>query len=219
MLYPGDEAFTETVRLLFGAIEPKPPYQALTEWVAKQGVSALNAVYELRRNDRPTLTVVVEHEADVDRFAGGEPAKREACDRVTERFREILAEQRNSRIVTENLRVVISAFAPIARIQANHCVSREAATQFQLDLADPTIWLVQPHWSHLRVFYTTDAERVAAERAGAAENIKELYRAVVEPFDDYGYVREQPITPVFDSRERFERLYRGNWQAYDRDNP
>lgn len=221
MLDVFDEAYKETHRVLAGAIAPKAPYQALIDWIARQdgGANVLNVVYWMWARSRPCLTVVMERESDVVSFAGGEPGSREVHQSILSRFREILSEQRNTKIVTENIFVIVTAFAPTTRIEANEKVPPEAIFAFQFDLADPSIWLIRPHFESLRVFFHTDAQLAASEHSGIRTRIAERYRAVVAPYDEFGYVGEMPIVPVFDSLERFERDYRGSWQGYDRDNP
>lgn len=220
MLHVFDEAYTETRRVLAGMAETPLAFKALIEWIAQHpgGANVLNAVYRMWARSRPCLTVVMERESDVISFAGNDLGSRELHDRIIARFREILIEQRNTKIVTENILVVLAAFAPVTREEANGKVPPEAIFAFQQHLADPAIWLMQPRGSALRVFFLTDAQLAASERSGIRGRITEGYRAVVAPYDEFGYVREEPIEPLFDSRERFERDYHGNWQGYYHDN-
>ena len=121
--------------------------------------------------------------------------------------------------VTENILVIVSAFAPTNRIEANHKVPPEAISDFQNKLADRSIWLIKPNFEYLRVFFNAESDVAVSERSGFREQIAKQYQAVIAPYDDFGYVRETPIELVFDSRERFDRVYKGNWFGYDRDNP
>lgn len=221
MLYPYDEAYIETRRILTGVTEPATPYRALTTWIAEQdgGTNVLNVVYWMWAKSRPCLTVVMEREEDITRLTGGEARKRDVHLCILSRFNEILREQRNTKIQTENIFIIVSAFAPGARSEANHRVSQEAIFQFQSNLAEPSIWLMQPRFTNLRVFFHTDAQLAASEHSPVRAAIAERYKPIVEPFDEFGYVREDPIVPVYDSWERFQRIYKGNWQGYDRDNP
>lgn len=217
MLHVFHEAYIETRRVLAGLAEAQAPYQALVDWIAQQpgGSNVINVVYWMWVK-RPCLSVVMERNSDVIAFAGGEPGSHEVHQRILSRFREILEEQHNTKIVTDNIFVVVAAFAPTTRIEANHRVPPEAVIAFQHELAEPAIWLVQPYFESLRVFFFTEDQMAAAEHSGIRERIATSYQAVIAPYDEFGYVREMPIEPVFDSRERFERVYKGNWQSYDR---
>jgi hypothetical protein len=221
MLDTFEEAYTETRRMLAGAIEPKPPYAALIEWIAQQsgGANVVNVVYTMWARSRPCLTVVMEREADVAAFAGDSLGSREIHQRIISRFREILSEQRNTKIVTDNIFVIVSSFAPTTRAEANESVPPDAIFALVRELAEPTIWIIQPRFDYLRVFLHTDEQLVAAEKSDLRNRIVDRYRRFIEPYDQFGYVKEEPIQPVFASRERFENVYLGSWQGYDRDNP
>lgn len=220
MLHIFHEAYTETRRVLAGLAEPQAPYKALIDWIAHEpgGGNVINVFYWMWAK-RPCLTVVMERHSDVVAVAGGEPGNSEMHQRILSRFREILIEQRNAKIVTENIFVVVTAFAPTARIEANHKVPPEAVLAFQRELAEPAIWLIKPRLGVLRVFLHTNDQLAALEHTSIRERITQSYQAVIAPHDEFGYVKEMPIEPVFDTRERFESAYRGNWQGYDRDNP
>jgi hypothetical protein len=164
MLDTFEEAYTETRRMLAGAIEPKAPYKALIDWIAQQdgGANVVNVVYSMWARTRPCLFVVMEHDSDVVAFGGGEPGSREVHQRIVSRFCEILDDQRNTKIVTDNIFVVVSAFAPTTRIEANESVPPSAISALQHELAEPAIWLIQPRFDYLRVFLHTDEQRAAA---------------------------------------------------------
>jgi hypothetical protein len=42
------------------------------------------------------------------------------------------------------------------------------------------------------------------------------YAEMISAHDDFGYFRRKPAQVIFDSKENFEREYRGNWFNYDR---
>lgn len=220
MLHVFDEAYKETRRVLEGLAETKPPYKALIEWIGQQpgGENVLNVVYWMCARSRPCLTVVFERQSDVIRFAGNDIGSRELNGSIITKFREILIEQRNTKIATEDIFVILAAFAEVERAVANGKVPPEAVFGFQHSLADPSIWLMQPRGGVLRVFFHTDAQLAASEQSGIRAKIATGYQAVVAPYDEFGYVREEPIEPLFDSRERFERDYQGSWQGYYHDN-
>lgn len=220
MLNVFDEAYTETRRVVEGLAETKPPYKALIEWIGQQpgGANVLNVVYWMWARSRPCLTVVFERKSDVISFAGDDIGSRELHARIIAQFRKILTEQRNTKIVTENIFVILAAFAEVERVVANEKVPPGAVFAFQHALADPSIWLMQPRGPALRVFFHTDSQLAASEQSGIRDRIAKGYQAVVAPYDEFGYVREEPIEPLFDSRERFERDYKGSWQGYYHDN-
>lgn len=221
MLDTFEEPYTETRRMLAGVVDPKPPYRSLIEWIAQQhgGANVINVVYWMWARKRPCLTVVMERDADVVDFAGGEPGDRNVHQRIIARFHEILHEQNNTKIVTENISVIVSSFAPTARVEANESVPPGAISVLQRELAAPEIWLLQPRFDYLRVFLHTDDQLAAVEESDLRSKIVDRYRDVIEAYDQFGYAKEEPIQPVFASRERLEKVYQGNWQGYDRDNP
>ncbi|UPT62540.1 MAG: hypothetical protein M0D54_19655 [Hyphomonadaceae bacterium JAD_PAG50586_4] len=175
MLHVFDEAYTETRRVLEGLAETKPPYTALMEWIAQQteGISVLNVVYWMLARSKPCLTVVFERQSDVIKFAGDDIGSRELHARIIAKFREILIEQRNTKIVTENIFVILAAFAEVERVVANEKVPPEAVFAFQHSLADPSIWLMQPRGGALRVFFHTDSQLAASEQSGIRDKIAE----------------------------------------------
>lgn len=220
MLNTFDDPYKETCRVLAGLATPAAPYSALIEWIAQQsgGKNVLNVVYWMWGGFRPCLSIVMGRDSDVESFAGGQPVSRAVSEGIIARFHEILAEQRITKIVTENMFVIVSAFAPLTRIEANHQVPPEAVVAFQHQLTMPSVWLIQPHFENLRVFFHSNDQLAQSESSGIRQRIAKEYEAVIAPYDEYGYVREMPIQPVFDSRERFEQVYKGSWWGYDRDN-
>jgi hypothetical protein len=72
---------------------------------------------------------------------------------------------------------------------------------------------------NLRAYRGDFRSLAGLEPTGIRERITQSDQAVIAPYDAFEYVKEMPIEPVFDTRERFEGVYNGNWQGYYRDNP
>ncbi|MBK8543224.1 MAG: hypothetical protein IPL62_06425 [Caulobacteraceae bacterium] len=119
--------------------------------------------------------------------------------------------------MTEDIFVILAALAEVA---VRWLTRRFRQRQFlPFNTASPTRRsALQPRGGVLRVFFHTDAQLAASEQSGIRGKIAKGYQAVVAPYDEFGYVREEPIAPLFDSRERFERDYQGSWQGYYHDN-
>jgi hypothetical protein len=211
-MVPTYEAYTETKRMLAGLASVRPEYQALIDWIAQEGgTGVLNVVYETLWEGRQRLDVVFEFKDQVDSFF-----VKGMSDRIVARLREILAEHRNTRIVTTDMFAYGFAFETAARIEANWKVSAAERAAAQARLADPSIWLLHTQFEYLTVFFQTEDQVRGSERSDIRERCAHEYAKVIAPYDEFGYVARRPIELLFDSRENFEKKYGGSWFAYDR---
>ena len=219
MLSPTDAAYVATKKIKLGAAKLKSPFK---ECVARlrdafPGVSILNAWHDVVPPDRlPRLTVVVEYDHEqqffIDDQGNYDRAKRE---KAAEIFRDVLKEQRNDLFDADDLFVIFSDFEGVARMEANAKVKEIEMERLRRRMGPDRIWAIERILDRVDFLFYTDTE-LNGPIDGFKKRLAEGYAALVAPHDEFGYLAKRPVTPVFSSKETFDRDYRSSWFNYYR---
>lgn len=211
-----DEEYQATKLIKQGDAYLEPPFDDLAEWISETWqVTVLNIISD-RRNElhAPRLQVILEHAADVRKFEDGLNFDHGKQAAIVDRFRELVSSRPSDFDVT-GLFVVFSAFAPIALEEADDQISKEDVEALRLQMGDPELWCISRFFGKVTFFFYTDQQvkkRDASSRAAYARS----YFALLKPHDEFGYLSEDEFSVAFDSKQNFDRNYRGNWLNYYR---
>lgn len=218
MITPLDEDYQQTKRLQKSGAPLESPFKELAGWIAAEyGVRVLNAVYDtVDPNDRPRLSVILETQEDAMKFQHGAFGDFNKIDqkRVQGHFETILNKQGNHRFNVEGLFVIFSAFERVARIEANESVTENELKQLKVKLNNKDLWEISRLFDVVTFFFYTDAQVKHYEAAGLREAYAREYARVVQPHDEFGYLRRRGVLACFDSKENFDTNYESNWYYY-----
>jgi hypothetical protein len=218
MIIPIDEDYQQTKRLRKSGAPLESPFKELAGWIAAEyRVRVLNVVYDtVDPNDRPRLSVILEMQEDAMKFQHGEFGNFNKTDqkRVQEHFKTILNEQRNQGFNVEGLFVIFAAFERVARIEANERVTENELKQLKVKLNNKDLWEISRLFDSVTFFFHTEAQVKHYEAAGLREAYAREYARLVQPHDEFGYLRRRGVLAYFDSKENFDTNYQSNWYYY-----
>jgi hypothetical protein len=216
---PSDQDYQQTKRLKKNGIPLESPFRELAAWVsADYGVHVLNVVYDTIQPDhRPRLSVVLESHEDAQKFrVPPGNFNEEDQKRVSERFEIILSRQSDLRFKIERLLVIFVAFEPVARIEANECVTKKEIHRLKARLANEDLWEISTCFDQVTFFFYTDAQVKRYEASGLRDLYSKEYSCLVRPYDEFGYLQKRGISVNFDSKQNFDTNYKSNWFYYYR---
>ena len=112
-----------------------------------------------------------------------------------------------------NLFVIFSDFEGVARIEANEKVKEIEMERLRRKMGPDSIWAIKRILDRVDFLFYRDAE-LNGPTDGLKRRLAEAYAALVAPHDEFGYLAKRPITPVFSSKETFDRDYGSSWFNY-----
>jgi hypothetical protein len=220
MFSPSDEEYQQTKRIKLERTPLPSPFKELAAWLGQRyHVDVLNIFYDwVIPVNRPRLYVVLDLEADELKFRRGGPLgnfKRTMQDEILGQFRGLISQQRREReFDINNLLVVFGSFESVARIEANNNVSQDEIQSLQRRLNNADLWLIRPFFATVTFFFYNEQQAQRYEAKGAKDAYALEYARIVEPYDQFGYLRQRGILVRFDSKEVFDTKFKGNWFYY-----
>lgn len=215
---PSDKDYQQTKRLKKEGSSLPSPFSEIADWIAtKYEVRVINIVYDTVIPDsRPRLSVVLELDADALKFRESAIGNFNRIDqkRIAEEFERIVAVQPDARFETDGLLVVFTSFERVARIEANEGVPEAAIKRLKSQLGDDELWEISRCFDGATFFFFTDEQLRRSEEAGVRESYTQEYARLVEPYDEFGYLKRSGVMVSFDSKENFDTNYQGNWYYY-----
>jgi hypothetical protein len=212
-----DTEYKDTKLIKQGRAALEPLFAELAGWVASTWeVTVLNVVYDQVDAPRrfPRLQVIVEHADEQQKFRAGfnfDPSKQQA---VAEKFAELVAQTGSSKHKADRLLVVFSAFAPLAREEADTQISDADIEDLQKRLTDPALWTIHRCFGRVVFMFYTDAQ--AHARKARLESYSDQYFELLRQHDEFKYLNRRKFSVESDSKENFDNNYNGSWLNYDR---
>ncbi len=169
-----------------------------------------------RANDlhAPRLQVIVEHHDDAEKFRDGYNFDSNKQRSIAAQFLKIINRQPSHGYDVDGLFVVFSAFAPLAREEANGKLSEDEIEALKNQLANPDLWVISRFFGHVTFMFYTDAQVVKHEANGQKEAYARKYLEILKPNDEFGYLSADNFTVSFDSKQNFDDNYNSNWYWY-----
>jgi hypothetical protein len=216
MITPSDLEYLKAKEIKKGEESIPHPYSDLADWIrSRYSVSVLNiSCCEIEPDNRPRLSIDLETEVDLQVFERSrfcvDPKKSSA---VISKFKEI-SENARLDLSFKNMFAIFSAFEPVARIEANEKVPERLANNLIKQFRNENIWCIQRMFSALIIFYYSETEKEQAVKSGMTDRYVKAYADIIAPYDEFGYLRNNPIIPEIDSKENFDRNYESSWFYY-----
>lgn len=175
----------------------------------------LNAIYD-RANDlhAPRLQIILEHHEDAHRFRDGYNFDTKKQRAIAAHFREIINTQLSHGYDVNGLFVVFSAFAPIAKAEADSRLSEQQIEALKNRLANPDLWKILRFFGHVTFMFYTEKQAATYEANGQKELYGRKYFEILKPNDEFGYLFPDEFPVSFDSKQNFDDNYESNWYYY-----
>lgn len=175
----------------------------------------MNVIYD-RRNDlhAPRIQVILEHEADAQVFRDGANFDHGKQHEITSKFLQIVSRDANREFDVDHLFVVFSAFAPLARVEADDKISESEIDALQRRIDNPDLWAISRCFGQVTFMFFTDAQAKEHAATGKQPEYARMYFAILKPHDEFDYLVQESFTVAFDSKQNFDNNYQGNWFYY-----
>lgn len=219
MVTANDREYKATRLIKRGEAALEPVLAQLAAWIAARWlVTVLNVIYDEIdvHHKRPRLQVIVEHSREWREFFDGpnfDTAKQQA---IAARFAELVNRQYPGRCDVDGLVVVFSAFAPMARQDADSQIADVDICDLRERIANPHLWTIHRCFGRVTFMFYTDEQVRTYAQAGRRQAYADLYFELLQRHDEFGYLRRARFTVEFDSKENFDKNYAGNWFYYTR---
>lgn len=213
MIWPSDKVYLQTKAIKRGSKVVASRFAELAKWTSSAcGAAVLNIHFDrVPPGDRPRLSIILDRERDSLRLHD-DPV---VASRVAERLRQTL-EEADAPVDLEGLFVIFVSFELVARTEANQRATEADLSAIKSSLPDAHLWFIRPSWDQVTFFFYTDAELRASESSNLRKRCADAYAALMSRYDEFGYLREHPIAVTFESKENFDKTYKGSWFLYDR---
>jgi hypothetical protein len=233
MIMPSDKEYQVTKQIMLGRQNIPFELQPLADWIDKKfDVKTINLYYDIIEDGRPRLGVYFENREEANSFyENGEFTNYDSVkqNQIAFKYKEVLAEQNlleknsffdifksnnNKRYKSDNIWVYISAFEPIARIEANEGVPQDKVMQLKTKLNCIDLWEISRCFSGTTFFLYTDEQVKQYENSETRKIWADKYFDLLEPYNEFGYFKRDKFNIYLDSKENFDNNYESNWYYY-----
>ncbi len=218
MINTTDKEYKSTKRIKRGKDSLRSPFRDLARWIARTwDVVVLNVIYDPADSlHPPRLQVVVEHKAHLNVFRRGttfDPAKQA---KIRDKFAELAGRRGAPSFDRKGLFVVFSAFAPLARQDADSRVTDAEVEALKARIGNPAIWEISRSFGEVTFFFFTRKQAEDHAKRGLKKVYAGLYYDLLKPHDEFGYLRRKDYAVSFDSKQNFDKNFHSSWFHYYR---
>jgi hypothetical protein len=219
MLFGNEKLFAAARAAKLGCLKLPPVLAELRDWITTEfGVSVVYVDYDLVElgpsEGRPRLTVILETDADFDRYKLNvveiEPSFEEG---VLSRFRELAAADPSVHDST-GVFLILDNFSEECLGRAANRFVREDARDVIREFASASIWKIDGYSRDLVVFFPKQADIARNAAQGVSVKISNHCLELVKKYDEFGFLTPASFRLRFDSRENVDKNYHGNMFYY-----
>jgi hypothetical protein len=218
MITYSDREYKATKNIKQGKAQLTGPLAELASWIASSWkVAVLNVIYDgSNRLHPPRIQVILEHQSEWERFWNVTYFDQEKQAAIKTKFIEIIGRESNAEFDPAGLFVVFSAFAPLAKQEADSKISKREVKALKARIGNPDLWEISRSHGCATFFFFTDAQAKRHESEGKKTEYAKRYFDLLKPHDEFGYLCEQEYAVAFDSKQNFDENFQSNWFYYDR---
>jgi len=223
MYFPTDKLYIETKSIKLGQEVIKKEFRELANWAKNNlNISILNASFSLKNEGSlPSLHIVFEHQKDYNQLHGDPecPYNQKYNELIASNFLRIVREFKMDGFAdynSENFHMSYSVFSTIAIVECLHKISKSELDQIKEKYISKGLWTISIHHGSVVIFYTTENEIEINAKSGVTMEIEKSIRELTNRYDEFNYLKEEAIFFGCDSKENFDKNYKGNWHDYYR---
>lgn len=231
---PSDKEYKATKQIMLGKAVMNPDFNELSNFIDKTfGVKTINIIYDtIDKEKRPRLNICFEFEWEKQSFNennGNFNFDSKKQEVIANKFRQTLREQKieknkglfdfitkpkNEKYKTANIFVYYSAFAPIARDEANESIPQSKIIQLKQELNNKDLWEISRCFSGTTFFLYTDQQVKEYENSHTRKLWADRYFDLLELYNEFGYFKRDNFSVYLDSKENLDTNYESNWYYY-----
>ena len=235
MIVPSDKDCKETKLIKQGKAFLNPDFQPLADWINKEyEVKVLNIYYDTPKSVHnkpfPRLNIIFEHlEEELkfrDGFLGNFQSDKQQI--IATKFDELVNNQTKesgffdrllnkknvTKFDTKKLLVIIDAFKPVARDEANENISQAEIDKLKVELNNPDIWEISRFFAATTFFFYTGSQVELAKSNGYVEQLTDKYFKLLKRHDQFNYFDGNTFSISVDCKENFDNNFESNWYYY-----
>jgi hypothetical protein len=215
LITSSDNEYQATKRIKQGKARLAAPFTELAAWISDRWhVIVLNVIYDHRNNlHAPRIQVILEHETEAQRFRDGFNFDSRKQQEVAAKFRQMVSGDSCQYDLT-GLFVVFSAFATIAREEADSKITESEIDALKKRIGNPDLWVISRFFGHVTFMFHTDAQAKEYAAKGKQSEYAQKYFEILKPHDEFGYIAQDSFIVAFDSKQNFDDKYQSNWYYF-----
>ncbi|MFL5327500.1 MAG: hypothetical protein ACJ8C4_01185 [Gemmataceae bacterium] len=216
MITSSDEEYKSTKRIKQGKARLAEPFGELAAWISDRWhVNVLNVIYDRRNNlHPPRLQVILEHKSEAQVFHEGGNFDRKKQEEIASKFTQINSLHTQRGYDVDGLFVVFSAFAPLAREEADSKISKSDIDALKKRIGNPELWEISRFFGYVTFLFFTDAQAKEYAANGKQTEFAQMYFEILKPHDEFDYLNQGDFTVALDSKQNFDENYESNWYYY-----
>ena len=223
MYFPTDKLYIETKSIKLGEKAGKREFRKLANWVEHNlNVTILNASFSLKnRNTLPSLHIVFELQKDYNQLHGDPeyPYNQKYNKLIASTFLRITEELKITGFANyngEDFHMTYSVFSKVAIIECLNKISKSDLNQIKEKYLSEGLWEISIQHGSVIIFYTLETEIESNNKSGVNKEIENKIKELTHQYDEFGYLEEEPVFFGYDSKENFDKKYKGDWYNYYR---
>jgi len=216
LITSSDNEYKETKQIKLGNARLAAPFEELAAWISERWcVTVLNVIYDCRNDlHAPRIQVILEHDLDAQVFRDGYNFDRKKQQEIASQFRRIINRDLYREYDGDGLLVVFSAFAPLAREEADSKISDGEIDALKRRIGNPDLWEISRFFGHVTFMFFTDAQAKEHTAKGKQAEYARMYFEILKPHDELNYLTQEGFSVTFDSKQNFDDNYQSNWFYY-----
>lgn len=217
MITPSGKDYKRAVRIKDGRSKINVKFRSLAGIISQHfRVAVLDLFLDyvvVARVKKPRINVVIERKSDYSKIEKSAlTADRSKVKWVESKFIEIVGVNE-----IENagaLFAIFTCFETVNNWDVIEKIKTEQLASIVEDEKDSDLWMIDNHFTGFTVFFKTISDASEHKNKILKERISERIYEIIKSEDKYGYISRENMPVVFDSKERFEAEYNGNWFYY-----
>lgn len=234
MVMPSDYDYKLTKQIMLNTATMNPDFRPLANFIdATFNVRTVNVIYDcIGKTNQPRLTICFEFESEKEPFYDNREGlyfDRKKQKIIADQFKILVFEQSNCKekrffnffnkqkapkYKLENILIVYSAFAPIAKIEANQKITPPQLTLLKSQIDNPDIWEISSGFSGVTFFVYSDEQLKKYENSEQRKYWANQYFNLLAPNNEFGYYQRDSFSIYLDSKENFDKNFQSNWYYY-----
>ncbi|MGC8771440.1 MAG: hypothetical protein ACP5Q5_09345 [Brevinematia bacterium] len=218
MLLIRDEFYKLAKEIKKGNVKVVTELIPFIDWVNKKySVKVLNVSIEyekIKNKIIPRISIILERRSDFNKFVDDRLTidinKQNEC---LEAFLKLYPKKIKN---VEEAFVTFDIFENTAIYEAIRAVKKDELEEIKKSVDKDCLWLIDNTMGFFVVFTNTEKEREEINTSDACKIIKEKLFNLVKLYDEFNYITPDILKIEFDSKENFEKNYKGNWFYYYR---
>ncbi|HGJ66486.1 TPA: hypothetical protein ENS27_14075 [bacterium] len=218
MLLIRDEFYKLAKEIKKGNVKVVTELIPFIDWVNKKySVKVLNVSIEyekIKNKIIPRISIILERRSDFNKFVDDRLTidinKQNEC---LEAFLKLYPKKIKN---VEEAFVTFDNFENTAIYEAISAVKKDELEEIKKSVDKDCLWLIDNTMGFFVVFTNTEKEREEINTSDACKIIKEKLFNLVKLYDEFNYITPDILKIEFDSKENFEKNYKGNWFYYYR---